>query len=76
MRRDGFVIITNVLNPEQLALMQRTTHEAVARICDSSGDGGRTGNRQTYRWSFGTAFMQGMIAAPASLAGWHALVDL
>ena len=76
MARDGVVVILEALTPAQLEQMQRTTDAAIQMILNNpKTNQGRTGNRGSFRFSFGSAFMMGLIPAPASMPGWHALVD-
>jgi hypothetical protein len=43
-------------------------------LADERTAGGKNGNRGGFRFSFGSAFLMGLIEPPASL-GWHVLVD-
>ena len=75
MARDGYVIIVDALSSQQLEQMRRATQRAIETIvADERTAGGKNGNRGSFRFSFGSAFMMGLIEAPASL-GWHVLVD-
>ena len=77
MARDGMVIIVDALSPAELSLMQRTTLAATEQILrHPSSQGGRAGNRQPFRFSFGSAFMQRVIEPPATMPGWHKLADV
>ena len=75
MERDGYAIIVDALSSQQLEQMRQATQRAIQTIvADERTAGGRNGNRGGFRFSFGSAFMMGLIEAPASL-GWHVLVD-
>lgn len=56
--------------------MQRTTGVAIDSIRNhpQTADGA-DGNRGGFRFSFGSAFMMGLIEPPASMPGWHALAE-
>lgn len=69
--RDGFVVIENVLNAEQLEQL-RTASERVIRDVLAK-DKNRQGNRGSHRYSFGSASITGqLLHEPA----WAMLVDL
>ena len=69
------VIVADALSPQELELMRRATQGAIETILeDERVTGGKAGNRGGFRFSFGSAFMMGLIEPPASL-GWHVLVD-
>ncbi len=50
-RRDGFVVIADVLNDEQVEFLARGCHEVAAEILELDKD--RAGNRGAHRYSFG-----------------------
>ncbi len=50
-RRDGFVVVANVLTDEQTACLKSGCNEVMAEILDL--DDGRSGNRGSHRYSFG-----------------------
>ena len=50
-RRDGFVVIADVLNSEQTEILARGCHEVISDIL--ALDGARKGNRGSHRYSFG-----------------------
>jgi len=50
-RRDGFVVVANVLNSEQTAYLKSGCSEVAAEILDL--DDNRSGNRGSHRYSFG-----------------------
>jgi ectoine hydroxylase-related dioxygenase (phytanoyl-CoA dioxygenase family) len=50
-RRDGFVVIADVLNGEQVEFLARGCDEVAAEILEL--DKGRAGNRGSHRYSFG-----------------------
>jgi len=69
--RDGFVVVKNVLNSDQLKLIQqgcdRVIHEIMAL------DKGRVGNRGSHRYSFGSSSRTGhQVHNPE----WAMLIDL
>lgn len=75
MERDGFVVISDVLSPDELESMRLATKRAIETIiANKRVRRGKLGNRGSFRFSFGSAFMMGLIDPPASL-GWHVLVD-
>ena len=56
--------------------MRYTTNAAIETIRHHPKTaGGADGNRGGFRFSFGSAFMMGLIEPPASMAGWHALAE-
>ena len=56
--------------------MRHTTNAAIESIRHHPKTaGGADGNRGGFRFSFGSAFMMGLIEPPASMAGWHALAE-
>jgi hypothetical protein len=75
IERDGLAIIADALSSEELESMRLATQGAIETIlADERVAGGRAGNRGGFRFSFGAAFMMGLIEPPAAL-GWHVLVD-
>jgi hypothetical protein len=50
-RRDGFVVIADVLNDEQTEILASGCHAVIAEILEL--DGARKGNRGSHRYSFG-----------------------
>lgn len=70
-QRDGFVVVDNVLDPEQLALLREGAHAVAHEIIALDGD--RRGNRGSHRYSFGgSSLTRSMLHLPA----WQMLVDL
>lgn len=69
--RDGFVVIENVLNSEQLAALQEASERVIRDVL--AKDKTRQGNRGSHRYSFGSASLTGqLLHEPA----WAMLVDL
>lgn len=69
--RDGFVVIGNVLDSEQLALIRRGCDRVIHEIM--ALDGERVGNRGSHRYSFGGASLTGhQVHHPE----WAMLIDL
>ena len=69
--RDGFVVVENVLNEEQLARLTEASERVIREVL--AKDKSRQGNRGTHRYSFGSASLTGqMLHEPA----WAMLVDL
>ena len=63
-RRDGFVVIADVLNPDEVAILAEGVAEAVAGIV--ALDDGRRGNRGSHRYSFGgSSLTRSMLHHPA-----------
>jgi len=50
-RRDGFVVIADVLNGEQVEILAKGCNEVAAEVLEL--DKGRAGNRGSHRYSFG-----------------------
>lgn len=50
-RRDGFVVVANILNDEQIEILANGCNEVVAQILELDAD--RKGNRGSHRYSFG-----------------------
>ena len=50
-RRDGFVVIADVLNSEQVEILAKGCNEVAAEVLEL--DKGRAGNRGSHRYSFG-----------------------
>lgn len=69
--RDGFVVVKNVLDPEQLAFMQGGCERVVRDIMTM--DKHRRGNRGSHRYSFGSASRTGQLLHHPE---WAMLVDL
>ena len=70
-RRDGFVVIANVLNDEQTEILRNGCHEVVDEIL--ALDGSRTGNRGSHRYSFGgSSLTRSQLHRPA----WQMLLDI
>ena len=70
-RRDGFVVITNALTPEQTAYLRDGVVEVVDEIVALDSD--RAGNRGSHRYSFGgSSLTRSMLHRPE----WQMLVDL
>ena len=69
--RDGFVVVENVLNAEQLKRLNEASERVIRDIL--AKDKNRQGNRGTHRYSFGSASITGqLLHEPA----WAMLVDL
>ena len=67
MARDGFVVIADALAPPALAQMRWTTAAAIETImAEPRTSGGRAGNRGGSRFSFGSAFMAGVLGRRAA----------
>ena len=70
-QRDGFVVVRNALDDDQLAYLRAGVAEAVEEILALDGD--RRGNRGTGRYSFGgSSLTRSMLHRPE----WQMLVDL
>ena len=70
-RRDGFVVIANVLNDEQTEILRNGCHEVVDEIL--ALDGSRAGNRGSHRYSFGgSSLTRSQLHRPA----WQMLLDI
>ncbi len=70
-RRDGFVVVSDVLTPDQLAMLRADTDALMEQIVVLDPD--RTGNRGSHRYSFGgSSLTRSMLHLPA----WQMLVDL
>ena len=70
-RRDGFVVVREVLTPDQLAFLQAGVLEVVDEIVAHDPD--RQGNRGSHRYSFGgSSATLSMLHRPE----WQMLVDL
>lgn len=69
--RDGFVVVRDVLDPQQLATMRSGCDRVVDEIVSQDPD--RAGNRGTHRYSFGDANESGhQLHHPE----WQMLIDL
>ena len=69
--RDGFVVVRNALNAEQLAFLRAGAEEAAGNIVALDPD--RSGNRGSHRYSFGgSSLTRSMLHLPE----WQMLVDL
>ncbi len=69
--RDGFVVIENTLNDEQLTQLKEASEKVIREIL--AKDKNRQGNRGSHRYSFGSASLTGqLLHEPA----WSMLVDL
>lgn len=69
--RDGFVVIEDVLDEEQLGLLTEASERVIRDIL--AKDKNRQGNRGSHRYSFGSASLTGqLLHEPA----WAMLVDL
>jgi ectoine hydroxylase-related dioxygenase (phytanoyl-CoA dioxygenase family) len=69
--RDGFVVIENVLTPNQLDQLSDAAERVIRQIL--AKDKNRQGNRGTHRYSFGSASITGqLLHEPA----WAMLIDL
>ena len=70
-RRDGFVVIANVLNPEQTDRLAKGCDEVVSEIL--ALDETRAGNRGSHRYSFGgCSLTRSQLHRPA----WQMLLDI
>ena len=70
-RRDGFVVIANALNSEQIEILANGCHEVIAEIL--ALDDGRTGNRGSHRYSFGgSSLTRSQLHRPE----WQMLLDI
>lgn len=71
LRRDGFVVIADVLNDEQVEILARGCHEVVADIL--ALDKVRSGNRGSHRYSFGgSSLTRSQLHRPE----WQMLLDI
>jgi ectoine hydroxylase-related dioxygenase (phytanoyl-CoA dioxygenase family) len=70
-QRDGFVVVRDALDPDQLAFLRQGVDAAVAEIVGLDPD--RSGNRGSHRYSFGgSSLTRSMLHRPE----WQMLVDL
>ena len=70
-QRDGFVVVRDALDPDQLARIRTEAEEAMDAII--ALDPHRSGNRGSHRYSFGgSSITRSMLHLPA----WQMLVDL
>lgn len=70
-RRDGFVVIANVLNDEQTEILAKGCHEVIAEIL--ALDDRRAGNRGSHRYSFGgSSLTRSQLHRPE----WQMLLDI
>ncbi len=70
-RRDGFVVIANVLSDEQTDLLAKGCHEVVDEILALDQD--RAGNRGSHRYSFGgSSLTRSQLHRPE----WQMLLDI
>ncbi len=70
-QRDGFVVVRDALDPDQLAQILTAADEAMDAIVALDPD--RSGNRGSHRYSFGgSSITRSMLHLPA----WQMLVDL
>ncbi len=70
-RRDGFVVVRDVLDPQQLDFLLQGAQREIAQILQN--DANRQGNRGSHRYSFGAASLTGQLL---HLREWAMLVDL
>ena len=69
--RDGFVVIENAIDHEQLAALQEASERVIREVL--AMDKNRQGNRGSHRYSFGSASRTGqLLHEPA----WAMLVDV
>lgn len=69
--RDGFVVVDNLLHPEQFDQLTEAAERTIRQIVALDDDG--TGNRGSHRYSFGgSSLTRSMLHEPA----WQQLVDL
>lgn len=71
LHRDGFVVVRDVLTPEQVEFLRAGCEEVVEEIVALDPD--RLGNRGSHRYSFGEASMTG---GQLHRAAWQMLIDL
>lgn len=69
--RDGFVVIQNALTDDQLAALQSGCDREIHSLLEN--DRGRTGNRGSHRYSFGSASRTGQLM---HCPEWTMLLDL
>ena len=70
-RRDGFVVIADVLNTEQVEILAKGCHDVVTEIL--ALDDGRAGNRGSHRYSFGgSSLTRSQLHRPE----WQMLLDI
>jgi ectoine hydroxylase-related dioxygenase (phytanoyl-CoA dioxygenase family) len=70
-RRDGFVVIADVLNSEQVDILAKGCHEVASDILALDGD--RAGNRGSHRYSFGgSSLTRSQLHRPE----WQMLLDI
>ena len=70
-RRDGFVVIANALNPEQIEFLHNGCNEVIADIL--ALDENRDGNRGSHRYSFGgSSLTRSQLHRPE----WQMLLDI
>lgn len=69
--RDGFVVIQDALNAQQLATMNDACSRVINEMMEL--DGHRQGNRGSHRYSFGGASITGQLLHHAQ---WATLIDL
>jgi len=70
-RRDGFVVIANVLDSEQIEILARGCQEVIAEIL--ALDGEFSGNRGSHRYSFGgSSLTRSQLHRPE----WQMLLDI
>ncbi|MEM7324562.1 MAG: phytanoyl-CoA dioxygenase family protein [Actinomycetota bacterium] len=70
-RRDGFVVVTDVLTPEQTAFLKAGCDDVVEQVIAIDPD--RSGNRGSHRYSFGaTSRTRSYLHRPE----WRMLIDL
>lgn len=70
-RRDGFVVIAEALNSEQVEILATGCHEVVTEIL--ALDEGRAGNRGSHRYSFGgSSLTRSQLHRPE----WQMLLDI
>jgi ectoine hydroxylase-related dioxygenase (phytanoyl-CoA dioxygenase family) len=70
-QRDGFVVVRDALTADQLALLRATTDDVMRKIVALDPD--RSGNRGSYRYSFGGS---SLTRSMLHMAAWQMLVDL
>jgi len=70
-RRDGFVVIANALNDEQIEVLARSCEAVIAEILALDQD--RAGNRGSHRYSFGgSSLTRSQLHRPE----WRMLLDI
>lgn len=69
--RDGFVVVRNLLSAEQLSIIRSGCDRVIGEIMQL--DAGRSGNRGSHRYSFGSSSLTGQMSHHPE---WAMLLDL